>query len=171
MILNVVNNNCNHLYQTIFLDTSYSPVIRVNPTVEKIRVGRDLGFDQLTIDVWTDGSIDVEGAIKNASESLIKNFLILAKLDEVPVFEEEQPEEDIESNEALDISIDELELSARSLNCLKKAGILTVEDLIAKDYEDLVNIKNFGKKSADEINSKLSQFGVSIQGELEGKKA
>lgn len=148
--------------ETIFVDTSFSPVIRVNPVVEKIRVGRDLGFDQLTVDVWTDGSLDVESAIKKATDTLMQNFLILADLTEVPVYEYQDTESTDENSDVLNITIDELELSARSLNCLKKAGIHTVDDLIKKDYEELANIKNFGKKSADEINAKLIQYGVSM---------
>lgn len=155
--------------ETIFIDSSFSPVVRVNPVVEKIRVGRDLGFDQLSMEVWTNGSIDVEEAIKQATDTLMQNFLILADLKEVPSYEYEKEEESTENNQSLNITIDELELSARSLNCLKKAGIMTVEDLVEKDYEELVNIKNFGKKSADEINAKLSQFGVSMAKQPEGK--
>ena len=106
------------------------------------------GFDQLTLEVWTDGSLDVEESIKKATNTLMQNFLILADLTEVPVYEYDTSETSEESTDVLNITIDELELSARSLNCLKKAGINTVDDLIKKDYEELANIKNFGKTIA-----------------------
>ena len=99
----------------------------------------------------------------------MQHFFEISALDKIPQFEDvvEDVKEEEESSEIMSASIDDLELSARSLNCLKKAGVETVKDLIEKKYEDLVQIKNFGKKSADEINEKLIQYGLSIRAEEE----
>lgn len=150
---------------TIFIDSSFSPIIRVNPTVEKTRVGKSLDFDELTLDVLTDGSLDVEDAIKEASTRLVELFMLFADMKQPPeiVKEEDVVEDDTQQNVGLSLTIDDLELSARSLNCLKKAGIDTVATLISKDMSDLIQIKNFGKKSADEINEKLAQYNLSLK--------
>ena len=150
---------------TIFVDSSFSPIIRVNPTVEKTRVGKSLDFEELTVDVLTDGSLDVEDAIKEASTRLVELFMLFADMKQPPeiVKEEDVVEDDSQQNVGLSLTIDDLELSARSLNCLKEAGIDTVSTLISKDMSDLIQIKNFGKKSADEINEKLAQYNLSLK--------
>ena len=148
----------------IVLDTSFSPIVRVNPIVEKVRVGKSLDYDSLTLDVLTDGSIDVEDAVKNASELLVHLFMLFADMNNKPVIhhEEEDPLKN-QQDYALQLSVEDLELSARSINCLKKAGIDTVKTLVEKDMSELITIKNFGKKSADEINEKLAQYGLSLK--------
>ena len=151
---------------TILLDSSFSPIVRVNHHIENVRIGRDLGYEKLTVDVWSNGSLTAEDAIKRATQILMQHFLQLEDLESVPQFEEEETKEvEIESNDILSELIDELELSARSLNCLKKAGIKTVNELVNMEFESLVKIKNFGKKSADEINLKLKQFNLSLKPE------
>lgn len=159
----------NDSLETIYLDASFSPIVRVNPNIDKVRVGRDLGYDKLSLEVWTNGSRTAEQSIKAATEILMQHFFEISALDKIPQFEdiEEEVEEEEKPSEIMSASIDDLELSARSLNCLKKAGVETVKDLIEKKYEDLVQIKNFGKKSADEINEKLVQYGLSIRAEEE----
>ena len=153
----------------INLDASFSPIVKINHTVEKVRVGRELDHDSLVIEVWTDGSIDCEKAVKEASGYLMDHFSLFGELNKRPVVdtlaEEEDPVEK-KKESALSLSVEDLELSARSLNCLKKAGIETVQELVEKDLSELIQIKNFGKKSAEEINSKLKQYGLFLKGEM-----
>jgi len=150
--------------EAIGVDASFSPILRVNHSVEKIRVGKELDHDKLILDVWTDGSVDPENAVQEASVILVDKFRLFQSINEEPEIEAEEAEEDLaKQNSALDMSIDDLELSARSSNCLKRAGIETVGSLIQKDMSELIQIKNFGKKSADEINDKLKQFNLALK--------
>ncbi len=149
----------------IALDASFSPIVKVNHQVDSIRVGKELDNDQLTLDVWTNGSVDPEEAVTKAAGILSKMLTIFGKINEEPELKtldtelsQVQP-----SDEVLGMSIDDLELSARSSNCLKRAGIETVGELISKDMSELIQIKNFGKKSADEINSKLSHYSLALK--------
>ncbi len=150
---------------TIYVDSSFSPIIRVNPVVEKTRVGKSLDYDALKLEVLTDGSIDVEDAVKEASTRLVELFMLFADMKQPPVIEYDEPEVQSETAQdyGLTLTIDDLELSARSMNCLKKAGIHSVSELVSKDMSELIQIKNFGKKSADEINDKLSQYNLSLK--------
>lgn len=149
----------------ISLDASFSPIVKVNHQVDSIRVGKELDNDQLTLDVWTNGSVDPEEAVKRAAHILGKMLTIFGKINEEPVIEKAEKESKLAqpSEEVLGMSIDDLELSARSSNCLKRAGIETVGELISKDMSELIQIKNFGKKSADEINSKLSHYNLVLK--------
>jgi len=153
----------------MFLDSSFSPVDRVNHTVEDTRVGQELNYDKLKLELWSNGSVAIEDCMKTAASKLMDSLSLFGELNRRPVFEDIQLEDDedadaisSESNKVFDISVDDLELSARSLNCLKKANIDTVGELIKKDLTDLYNIKNFGKKSAEEINSKLKEYELSL---------
>lgn len=164
---------------TIPLDASFSPVVKVNHHVENIRVGKTIDYDKLTLEVWTNGSIKPDEAVVRASEILKKRvnmFLELNKKHGVSVEEETGrsetgTEEEIsggrdkadKTGPAYELTIEDLELSARSSNCLKKAGISKVLELIEKDVRELMQIKNFGKKSADEINEKLAQYGLALK--------
>lgn len=151
---------------TITVDSSFSPIIRVNHQVENIRVGKELDYDSLTLEVWTNGSVSPEDAVKEASSLLVKKFELFKSLNEKPeeqIAQVESSEVDEAKASALNMTIDDLELSARSSNCLKRAGITTVAELIDKDLAELTKIKNFGKKSADEINSKLQQYGLLLK--------
>ena len=150
---------------TIYLDSSFSPIKRVNPIVEKTRVGKSLDYDALKIEVVSDGSIDVEDAIKEASTRLVELFMLFGDMKQPPVIEYDEPEVESETAQdyGLTLTIDDLELSARSMNCLKKAGIHSVSELVNKDMSELIQIKNFGKKSADEINDKLSHYNLSLK--------
>jgi len=157
---------------TLPLDATFSPVVKVNHEVESIRVGKLIDYDKLVLDVWTDGSIKPDEAVKQSSE-ILKNQL------EMFLHPNQKPEvspaalgtEEIDKKKAagLELTIDDLELSARSSNCLKKAGIEKVAELIEKPMSELMQIKNFGKKSADEINAKLAHYNLSLKTEgLEG---
>lgn len=150
---------------TIYLDSAFCPIERVNHNVEDTRIGQELDYNKLTVEVWTNGSIATDAVIKEASNILLERFSLIGQLNKRLVFDDiEVPSEQVEetTNEVFGLSVDDLELSARSLNCLKKANIKTVGDLISKDLDDLYSIKNFGKKSADEINSKLNDYNLSL---------
>ncbi|RAP31889.1 DNA-directed RNA polymerase subunit alpha [Candidatus Marinamargulisbacteria bacterium SCGC AG-410-N11] len=149
----------------IFLDASYSPIETVNFEVENIRVGDQLNNDKLILNVKTDGSIDSENAVKKAVKLLSSQLEVFDRINEKPEEEEAEVDEDNANQiNALDMSIDDLELSARSSNCLKRAAIESVGELIEKDMSELIKIKNFGKKSADEINTKLKQYNLALKG-------
>lgn len=156
---------------TIFLDASFSPIDRVNHLVEDTRVGQDLNYDKLKIELWTNGSVSIEDCMKKAASILMGHLSLFGELNRRPVFEDvlvsdqlEGENSDTQENKVFEISVEDLELSARSLNCLKKANINTVGELIEKDLNDLYNIKNFGKKSAEEIDSKLKEYDLSLSG-------
>lgn len=149
----------------ISLDAAFSPIVRVNHQVDTLRIGKSLNYDSLILDVWTNGSIDPEFAVQEAASLLAQKFSIFKVLNQKPEEEIIYKDENVGNVEnVLLMSIDDLELSARSSNCLKRAGIDTVGMLIQKDMSELIQIKNFGKKSADEINDKLKQFNMSLKG-------
>ncbi|NDC83067.1 DNA-directed RNA polymerase subunit alpha [bacterium] len=154
---------------TISLDSSYSPVVKVNHQVENIRVGKELDYDSLSLDVWTNGSVDVAVAVRSAAGILVDHFQLFGRLNEKPIQENNKGREGVgekSKDSALSLSVDDLELSARSSNCLKRAGIDSVAELIEKDITELIQIKNFGKKSADEINDKLKHYGLALKGTI-----
>jgi DNA-directed RNA polymerase subunit alpha len=154
---------------TIYLDSSFSPVERVNHVVQDTRVGQDLNYDQLIVEVWGNGSVSIEDCMKKSASILMDRLSLFGELNRRPVFEDVLVNDDVETdmsesseNKVFDISVEDLELSARSLNCLKKANINTIGQLIKKDLNDLYNIKNFGKKSAEEINAKLKEYELAL---------
>ena len=154
---------------TIYLDSSFSPIDRVNHIVEDTRVGQDLNYDKLKIEIWSNGSVSIEDCMKKSSSILMDRLSLFGELNRRPVFEdvnlatdEDVDASDTQENKVFEISVEDLELSARSLNCLKKANINTVGELVQKDLNDLYNIKNFGKKSAEEINSKLKEYELEL---------
>ncbi len=154
---------------TMFLDSSFSPIQRVNHVVEDTRVGQDLNYDKLKIELWSNGSVSIEDCMKKSASILMDRLSLFGELNRRPVFEdvnvavdEDAESADAQENKVYDISVEDLELSARSLNCLKKANINTIGELVQKDLNDLYNIKNFGKKSAEEINSKLKEYELAL---------
>ncbi len=154
---------------TMYLDSSFSPIDRVNHIVEDTRVGQDLNYDKLKIELWSNGSVSIEDCMKKSASILMDRLSLFGELNRRPVFEdvnisgdEEADVADAQENKVFEISVEDLELSARSLNCLKKANINTVGELVQKDLNDLYNIKNFGKKSAEEINSKLKEYELAL---------
>ena len=153
----------------ISVDASFSPIVKVNHKIENIRVGKEMGYDSLELDIFTDGSISVDDAAMHAARHLISRFSLFDKINEKPVLDVEETGEASDSNQeaTLALTVDDLELSARSSNCLKRAGIQSVSELIQMDMVDLIQIKNFGKKSAEEINEKLNQYNLSLKGSVE----
>jgi DNA-directed RNA polymerase subunit alpha len=151
---------------TMPIDANYSPVVKVNHKVEPIRVGKLIDYDKLVLEVWTDGSMKPDDAVQESSKILKNQLDLFLHLNEEPeqvVGEEEDAEIDKKKAAGLELTIDDLELSARSSNCLKKAGVESVAELIEKPMSDLMQIKNFGKKSADEINAKLAHYNLSLK--------
>ena len=149
---------------TISTDSNYSPVRKANYTVENTRVGHDSRFDKLTIEVWTDGSITPQEALAMSAELLIlhlNKFLDVADITRDINIEKE--EETVEENKYENFTIEELDLSVRSYNCLKRAGIATVLELTEKSEEDMMKVKNLGKKSLKEIKEKLASYNLAFK--------
>lgn len=145
------------------VDSIYSPVTKVNYTVEDTRVGKITDYDKLTLDVWTDGTITPDDAISFGAKILCDHLSLFVNLTEnvVPsTIVVDKGESDLPA--ALGINIEELDLSARSFNCLKRAGINTVGDLTSKTEEEMMKVKNLGKKSLDEVKLKLEAMGLSL---------
>lgn len=149
---------------TIATDSNYSPVRKVNYTVDATRVGHDSHFDKLTIEIWTDGSITPQVALAESANLLIKHFEKF--LDVAEITRDINIEKDIapvEENKYENFAIEELDLSVRSYNCLKRAGIATVLELTDKSEDDMMKVKNLGKKSLKEIKEKLAGYGLSFK--------
>ncbi len=151
------------------VDSIFSPVRRVTYTVEPARVGSDTDFDKLTLHVKTNGAINPKDAVTNAAEILIRQLNIFANMDTAELarsLERTVPEYDAPATNGMEhILIEELELGVRSYNCLKRVGIETVGDLVAKSDRDLASIPNFGRKSIDEIRVALSAHGLRLRGD------
>jgi len=146
-------------------DAIFMPVRKVNYTVEDTRVGQSVDFDRLILEVWTNGSIDPEEAISKAADILIEQFrpfALLAKDEATLAGHGESAGSSGGGTQPTDLSIEELELSVRAYNCLKRANIYTVGDLLKKTERELMDIKNFGKKSADEVIERLKAYGFSM---------
>ena len=150
------------------IDATFMPIKRVSYEVENTRVGDSIDFDKLTLEIWSNGTVDVTTALSYASELLIEHFVQIAGIsgktiqrdvEEVAVAKEEVAES---SDSEPSITIDELELSVRAYNCLKRASINSMSELLKKSEHDLLNIKNFGKKSSDEVIERLHHFGLDL---------
>jgi DNA-directed RNA polymerase subunit alpha len=150
------------------IDATFMPIKRVSYEVENTRVGDSIDFDKLTLEIWSNGTLDVTTALSQAAELLIDHFVQIAaisgktihrEVEEVAAVEEEVVEEETEEPS---ITIDELELSVRAYNCLKRASINSMSELLKKSEHDLLNIKNFGKKSSDEVIERLHHFGLDL---------
>lgn len=145
------------------VDSIYTPVRRVNYTVENTRVGQVTDYDKLTLEVWTNGSLKPDEAISLGAKIMSEHLNLFidlsdqAKHTEIMVEKEETKKEKV-----LEMTIEELDLSVRSYNCLKRAGINTVEDLISRTEEDMMKVRNLGRKSLEEVLQKLNALGLSL---------
>ena len=149
---------------TIATDSNYSPVRKANYTVDNTRVGHDSHFDKLTIEVWTNGSITPQVALAESANLLIKHFeKFLGVADITRDINIEKDVAPVEENKYENFAIEELDLSVRSYNCLKRAGIQTVLELTERTEEDMMKVKNLGKKSLKEIKEKLAAYGLSFK--------
>ena len=144
----------------IAVDSIYTPVERVNMAVQNTRVGQVTDYDKLTLDVYTNGTLAPDEAVSLAAKVLSEHLSLFIDLSENAKTAEVMVEkEDDEKEKVLEMSIDELELSVRSYNCLKRAGINTVEELINKTPEDMMKVRNLGRKSLEEVQAKISELG------------
>ena len=155
------NKEANQAIDVLPIDSIFTPVKKVNYSVENTRVGQTVDYDKLTIEVWTDGSLKAYEALSLAAKVMtgpLELFVDLsetAKNTQVMVEKEESKKEKV-----LEMPIEELELSVRSYNCLKRAGIVNVEDLANKSEADMMKVRNLGKKSLDEVTNKLHSLGL-----------
>jgi len=153
----------------IAIDSIYTPVLKVNYSVENTRVGQRTDFDRLTIEVWTDGTISAKEAVSYAAKLLCEHLMLFVGLsDEINQPELMSEKEDKSKDKILEMTIEDLDLSVRSFNCLKRAGINTVDDLINKSPEDMMKVRNLGKKSFDEVREKLISLGLDLAPSEEG---
>lgn len=159
------NKTSDTVIGVIPMDSIFTPVLKANFIVDNTRVGNVVDKNKLTLEVWTDGSIGAKEAVSLSAKILIEHFEIFLNLtegaDSEPSIMAEKSENTKEK--VLDLTIDELDLSVRSYNCLKRAGINTVEDLIEKSEEDMMKVRNLGRKSLEEVIAKLDSFGFSLK--------
>ena len=145
------------------VDSIYTPVRKVNYTVENTRVGDATDYDKLTLEVWTDGTIDARDAVSLGARILCDHFALFTDLSETmgsrsTVVEKAETQRD----KVMEMTIDDMDLSVRSYNCLKRANINTVEDLISKTEEEMMKVRNLGRKSLEEVINKLAMMGLSL---------
>ena len=146
------------------VDSIYTPVSRVTYQVENTRVGQVTNFDKLTLDVWTDGSIRPEEAVSLGAKILTEHMNIFVSLtDEAQNAEIMVEKEEDQKEKVLEMTIEELDLSVRSYNCLKRAGINTVQELTQKSEEDMMKVRNLGRKSLEEVKLKLDELGLGLR--------
>ena len=157
------NKTAQTIIGVIPVDSVYTPVRKVNYTVENTRVGDRTDFDKLTLEVWTNGTIDPRDAVSLGARILVDHFLLFTDLSETmgsasTVVEKAESQRD----KVLEMTIDEMDLSVRSFNCLKRASINTVEDLISKTQDEMMKVRNLGRKSLEEVMNKLAMMGLSL---------
>lgn len=152
----------------IAIDSIYTPVLKVNYTVENTRVGQITDYDKLSIEIWTDGTISAQEAVSLGAKILTDHLNLFVDLsEEARETETMIVKNDDSKGKILEMVIEELDLSVRSFNCLKRAGIFTVEELINKSEEDMMRVRNLGRKSLDEVIAKLDSLNLSLRKEDE----
>ena len=152
---------------TIAVDSIYTPVYKVNYTVENTRVGNMTDYDKLTLEVWTDSTISARDAVSLGAKILSDHLSLFTDLSDTVANKPtmaEQPE--THRDKVLEMTIEELDLSVRSFNCLKRANINNVEDLISRTGEDMMKVRNMGRKSLEEVQNKLAMMGLSLQAKI-----
>lgn len=158
------NRKEEHVIGVIPVDSIFSPIKKVNYTVADTRVGQITDYDKLTLEVWTDGTILPDEAVSLSAKILNDHFKLFIglteKIGDVEIMVEKEEEE---KDKILDMSIEELDFSVRSYNCLKRAGINTVGELIQKTEEEMMKVRNLGKKSLEEVDDKLKSLGLSLR--------
>ena len=149
------------------VDSIYTPVLKVNYTVDNTRVGQITDYDKLTLEVWTDGTISAKEAVSLAAKILNEHLNLFVDLSDATYTELLVETKDDSKETVLEMTIEELDLSVRSFNCLKRAGINTVKDLISKSEEEMMKVRNLGKKSLEEVRNKLISLGFSLTSDEE----
>ncbi len=158
------NKNPDRPIGTIAVDSIYTPVERVNMSVENTRVGQVTDYDKLTLEIYTNGTLGPDEAVSLAAKVLSDHLTLFIDLSENAKTAEVLVEKaDDEKEKVLEMNIDELELSVRSYNCLKRAGINTVEELTNRSAEEMMKVRNLGRKSLDEVLAKLKEFGLHLR--------
>lgn len=157
------NKSTQQIIGTIPVDSIYSPVLKVNYAVENTRVGNKTDYDKLTVEVWTDKTITPRDAVSLGAKILCDHFTLFTDLSET-IGSESTVKEKVETqrDKVLEMTIEELDLSVRSFNCLKRANINTVEDLIGKTQDEMIKVRNLGRKSLEEVEHKLAMMGLSL---------
>jgi len=158
------NRKEEHVIGVIPVDSIFSPIQKVNYTVSDTRVGQITDYDRLVLELWTDGTIHPDEAVSLSAKILSDHFKLFIglteKIGDVEIMVEKEEEE---RDKILDMSIEELDFSVRSYNCLKRAGINTVGELIQKTEEEMMKVRNLGKKSLEEVDDKLKSLGLSLR--------
>jgi DNA-directed RNA polymerase subunit alpha len=158
------NKSTENIIGVIAVDAHFSPVNKVNYVVEHTRVGQITDYDKLVLHVWTDGSISPVEAVSLASKIMTEHLMLFVNLSQTAGKTEIMVEKEEESkNKILEMTIEELDLSVRSYNCLKRAGINSVEELTRKTEEDMMKVRNLGRKSLEEVDQKLASLGLSLR--------
>lgn len=148
---------------TIAVDSIYTPVYKVNYTVENTRVGNMTDYDKLTLEVWTDSTISARDAVSLGAKILSDHLSLFTNLSETVASKPTMAEKaETHRDKVLEMTIEELDLSVRSFNCLKRANINNVEDLISRTGEDMMKVRNMGRKSIEEVQNKLAMMGLSL---------
>ena len=148
----------------IAVDSIYTPITKVNFTVEDTRVGRITDYDKLTIEIWTNGSIKPDEAASYAAKILTEHLMLFINLtDRIQGVEIMVEKEESKKEKILEMNIEDLDLSVRSYNCLKRAGINTVEELVQRDEDEMMKVRNLGRKSLEEVQQKLAQLGLTLR--------
>jgi len=150
---------------TIPLDAIYAPVRKVNFTVRPMHVGRETGNEELTLEIWTDGTITPLNAISRAAEILTEQLSAFKEYSGVAEIKQEEVSHPAISNEKFNMPVEQLDLSVRTMNCLRRAGIATVGELVSKGEKELMSLRNFGQKSKVELEERLGIIGLSLNGE------
>jgi DNA-directed RNA polymerase subunit alpha len=160
------NKRDDHPIGVIAIDSIYTPVSRVNYQVTNTRVGQVTNFDKLTLEVWTDRSLRPEEAVSLGAKVLNEHLMLFVTLtDEAQEAEIMVEKEEDKKEKVLEMTIEELDLSVRSYNCLKRAGINTVQELATKSEEDMMKVRNLGRKSLEEVQEKLAELGLGLRNE------
>jgi len=175
------NKNADDVIGTIPIDSIFSPIQRVKYEVKDTRVGNVMDYDKLILEVWTNGTVRPEAAVATASEVLIGNLKLFKDIEGLVPEEVVEEEEDVDfppqqsfiapappendEQRILNTTIEDLDLSVRSFNCLKRAGISVVGDLVARSEEDMMKVRNLGRKSLEEVKKKLEEYGLSFKAE------
>lgn len=166
------NKKPDHVIGIIPIDSIFSPVLRVNYTVSDTRVGNATDYDKLVLEIWTDGSIRPEEAVSKAASILISHLKLFQNM--AGLTEEEEMEdgafteaEENDTAKVMEMTIEDLDLSVRSYNCLKRANINTVANLTAKTEEEMMKVRNLGRKSLEEVKKKLQELGLALHKEEE----
>ena len=157
------NKNPQQIIGTIPVDSIYTPVLKVNYAVENTRVGNQTDFDKLTLEVWTDRTISPRDAVSLGAKILVDHFTLFTDLsDSISSRSTVVEKVETQRDKVLEMTIEELDLSVRSFNCLKRANINTVEDLISKTQDEMIKVRNLGRKSLEEVEHKLAMMGLSL---------